>query len=157
MIGTQAAFEDAYEAVVLAAGRRDRLDEKITTMATGSEFTPVVQRLACLRGISTLTAFALAFEIGDWDRFAGSSIGAYVGPGPVRALLRRVPPRRDRQDRQQPRPSAAGRGGVAPPQAVPSHRGAAAAPHRPDPRASLEDAADAVMADPTSAGRKPLS
>jgi len=79
MIGTQAAFEDAYEAVVLAAGRRDRLDEKITTMATGGEFTPVVQRLACLRGISTLTAFALAVEIGDWDRFTGSSIGAYVG------------------------------------------------------------------------------
>jgi transposase len=39
----------------------------------------VVHRLACLRGISTLTAFALAVEIGDWDRFSGGSIGAYLG------------------------------------------------------------------------------
>ena len=77
--GTQAAFEDAYEAVVLAAGRRDRLDERITALATDSEFTPVVHRLACLRGISTLTGFALAVEIGDWGRFTGSSIGAYLG------------------------------------------------------------------------------
>ena len=77
--GTQAAFEDAYEAVVLAAGRRDRLDQRITALATDSEFTPVVHRLACLRGISTLTGFALAVEIGDWGRFTGSSIGAYLG------------------------------------------------------------------------------
>ena len=48
-------------------------------MAADSEFTPVVRRLACLRGISTLTAFALAVEIGDWHRFTGDSIGAYVG------------------------------------------------------------------------------
>ena len=78
-VGTLAAFEDAYEAVALAAGRRDRLDEKITTIATDSEFTPVVRRLGCLRGISTLTAFSLAVEIGDWDRFTGASIGAYLG------------------------------------------------------------------------------
>ena len=64
---------------MLATGRRDRLDEKITTIAIDSEFTPVVRRLACLRGISTLTAFSLAVEIGDWDRFTGASIGAYLG------------------------------------------------------------------------------
>jgi transposase len=78
-VGTQAAFEDAYEAVVLATGRRGRLDEKITAMATASEFTPVVGRLGCLRGISTLTGVALAVEIGEWDRFTGGSIGAYLG------------------------------------------------------------------------------
>ena len=39
----------------------------------------MARRLACLRGISTLTSFALAVEIGDWDRFSGSSIGAYLG------------------------------------------------------------------------------
>jgi transposase len=64
---------------VLAAGRRDRLDDRITALATDSEFTPVVHRLACLRGISTLTGFALAVEIGDWGRFTGASIGAYLG------------------------------------------------------------------------------
>ncbi len=76
---TQAAFDDAYETVLLAKARRDRLDEKITAIAGDSEFTLITRRLACLRGISTLTGFALAVEIGDWDRFTGSSIGAYLG------------------------------------------------------------------------------
>jgi transposase len=76
---TQAAFEDAYETVVLATGRRARLDEKIIVLANDSEFTALTRRLACLRGIATLTGFALAVEIGDWDRFTGSSIGAYLG------------------------------------------------------------------------------
>ena len=43
------------------------------------EFTAMTRRLCCLRGISTLTGFALAVEIGEWDRFTGSSIGAYLG------------------------------------------------------------------------------
>jgi len=34
-----------------------------------SEFTPTVRRLGCLRGISTLTGFALVVEIGDWTQF----------------------------------------------------------------------------------------
>src|SRR5829696_8538724 len=76
---TQAAFDDAYETVVLATARRARLDEKITTLAVDSEFTPLARRLACLRGIATLTGFALAVEIGDWQRFTGASIGAYLG------------------------------------------------------------------------------
>ena len=79
LAGTQAAFDDAYQTVVLATARRDRLDIAITAMATDSQFTPVVNRLSCLRGISTLTAFSLAVEIGDWERFTGASIGAYLG------------------------------------------------------------------------------
>ena len=79
LAGTQAAFQDAYETVVLAAGRRDRLDTAILEMAADGQFTPVVRRLSCLRGISTLTAFSLAVEIGDWDRFTGAGIGAYLG------------------------------------------------------------------------------
>ena len=79
LAATQAAFDDAYETVALATARRARLDEKITALATDCEFTPVMRRLACLRGISTLTGFALAVEIGDWDRFTGSSIAAYLG------------------------------------------------------------------------------
>ena len=78
-MGTQAAFDDAYETVVLATARRARLDEKITTLAGDSEFTALTRRLACLRGISTLSGFALAVEIGDWGRFSGASIGAYLG------------------------------------------------------------------------------
>jgi transposase len=79
LAGTQAAFQDAYETAVLAAGRRDRLDAAILQMAADGQFTPVVRRLSCLRGVSTLTAFSLAVEIGDWDRFTGASIGAYLG------------------------------------------------------------------------------
>jgi hypothetical protein len=48
-------------------------------MAADGRFTPVVRRLSCLRGISTLTAFSLAVEIGDWDRFTGAGIAAYLG------------------------------------------------------------------------------
>jgi len=76
---TQAAFDDAYETVHMATARRDRLDEKITALAADSEFTAVTRRLSCLRGISTLNGSALAVEIGDWDRFTGASIGAYLG------------------------------------------------------------------------------
>lgn len=33
----------------------------------------------CFRGIDITTAFGLAVEIGDWTRFTGASIGAYLG------------------------------------------------------------------------------
>jgi transposase len=73
------AFESDYEAVQVVTARRDRLDAAIAAMADGTEFSPMVRRLACLRGVSTLTAFALAVEIGDWTRFTGNTIGAFVG------------------------------------------------------------------------------
>src|SRR5215471_11717060 len=63
--------------------RRGRLDEAIAMMAADSEFTAVVDRLGCVRGISTLTAFGLAVEIGDWHRLTGRSIGAYLGLVPT--------------------------------------------------------------------------
>jgi transposase len=52
-------------------------------MAATSSYTPVVTRLSCLRGVSTLTAFGLAVEIGDWHRLTGRSIGAYLGLVPT--------------------------------------------------------------------------
>ena len=73
------AFDADHDAVLMTTARRDRLDEAITAMASDSEFAPMVHRLSCLRGISTLTAFALAVEIGQWDRFTGATIGAYLG------------------------------------------------------------------------------
>ncbi len=75
----QAAFDSAYEAVVLAEGRRARLDQAIAAMAAHSAWSQTAARLGCLRGIDILTAFALAVEIGDWERFTGASIGAYLG------------------------------------------------------------------------------
>jgi transposase len=73
------AFDSDYDAVLTVLARRDRLDAAILAMAAESEFTPVVHRLGCLRGISTLTGFALAVEVGDWSRFSGNTIGSYVG------------------------------------------------------------------------------
>jgi transposase len=75
----QLSYEAAYDAMTACLDRRDRLDAAITTMAADSEFTPVVHRLGCIRGVATLTAFGLAVEIGDWHRLTGRTIGAYVG------------------------------------------------------------------------------
>jgi transposase len=72
-------FESDYDAVLGVQARRDRLDTAITQLAAASDFTPLVRRLGCLRGIGTLTGFALAVEIGDWHRFTGNTIGAFVG------------------------------------------------------------------------------
>ena len=75
----QLAFDSAWETVKLTTDRRDRLDRAIVEMAADSEYTAITRRLCCLRGISTLTGFGLAVEIGDWSRFDGNSIGAFVG------------------------------------------------------------------------------
>jgi transposase len=72
----QLAHDLALEAVTQTLARRDRLDKAITKIAYDGQYTPVVRALECLRGISTLTAFGLAVEIGDWNRFTGRTIGA---------------------------------------------------------------------------------
>jgi transposase len=76
---TQYTFDSDYDTVLATTARRDRLDAHIAAIAADSEFTAIVRRLGCLRGISTLTGFALAVEIGDWTRFTGESIGSFVG------------------------------------------------------------------------------
>ena len=76
---TRTTFDFAYETVLATKTRRERLDDEIEQMAADSEFTAIVRRLGCLRGVSTLTGFALAVEIGDWHRFTGASIGSFVG------------------------------------------------------------------------------
>jgi transposase len=77
--GLQLAYDSAFDAMMACVDRRDRLDRAIAEMAADSAFTSVVTRLGCLRGVSTLTAFGLAVEIGDWHRLTGRSIGAYLG------------------------------------------------------------------------------
>lgn len=75
----QWAFEESLDQVLSMLARRERLDARIEQLAVDSTWTPVVRRLGCLRGISTLTGFALAVEIGDWSRFNGNTIGSYLG------------------------------------------------------------------------------
>lgn len=78
-----AALVDYYEAALQARLRRDRLDAAITELAQQPELAPVVNRLMCLRGVSTLTAVGLTVEIGDWHRLSGANIGAYLGLTPT--------------------------------------------------------------------------
>ncbi len=77
--GLRTAFEEALAAVESVRGRRDALDAAIREEAAGELWADVVSRLCCLRGVSVLTAFGLACEIGDWQRFDGRTIGAYLG------------------------------------------------------------------------------
>src|SRR5215203_2930232 len=75
----KAAFDHSFDAVLAATPARSRLDEQILDVAVSARFADPVNRLGCLRGISALTGLALTVQIGDWSRFTGSSIGAYVG------------------------------------------------------------------------------
>lgn len=81
--GLQLAYDTAFDTILATMDRRNRLDTAITQMAANGPYTPVVTRLGCLRGVSTLTAFGLAVEIGDWQRLSGRSIGAYLGLVPT--------------------------------------------------------------------------
>ena len=56
-----------------------RLDADIVALAQDCEATAVIHALMRFRGISVTTAFGLAVEIGDFTRFTGATIGAYLG------------------------------------------------------------------------------
>lgn len=79
LAGARATYDTCYEQVLFTTDRRDRLDAQIADLAPGSEYAPIMRRLCCLRGISLLTGFGLAVEIGDWSRFTGATIAAYLG------------------------------------------------------------------------------
>ena len=104
---TQSTFEGYYDTTLVTTTRRDRLDAQIHAVAADSEYTAVARRLGCLRGVATLTGFALAVEIGDWHRFTGNSIGSFVGLVPSEHSSGSSGLGAHHQDRQQPRPSTA--------------------------------------------------
>lgn len=76
------AFDECYGAVAQAKMRRDALDQAIVELAALAPFAPIVGRLCCLRGVSTLTALALTVELGDWTRFRPQSLGPFLGLTP---------------------------------------------------------------------------
>jgi transposase len=75
-------FDECYGRVLDAKTRRDALDEAIAELAACQPYVDVVGRLVCLRGVSTLTAFALTVELGDWSRFRPASLGPFLGLTP---------------------------------------------------------------------------
>jgi len=81
--GLQLAYDTAYDTVLATWTGGTAWIGRSPRMAAAGPYTPVVHRLACLRGVSTLTAFGLAVEIGDWDRLSGRRIGAYLGLVPT--------------------------------------------------------------------------
>jgi transposase len=79
-VSAQVVYDDALGQVIQTRSRLAGLDKRIEQAAHGSSFAPVVRALECLRGVSTLTGFALAVEVGDWDRFATArGLTAFVG------------------------------------------------------------------------------
>ena len=88
-------FDECYGRVVDAKTRRDALDTAIAELAASEPYVDVVERLVCLRGVSTLTAFALTVELGDWRRFRPESLGPFLGLTPSESSSgerRRRPP-----------------------------------------------------------------
>jgi transposase len=75
-------FDECYGRMLDAKSRRDALDQAITELAATPPFVKIVDRLVCLRGVSTLTAFALTVELGDWGRFRPESLGPFLGLTP---------------------------------------------------------------------------
>src|SRR3989442_2796295 len=75
-------FDECYGRMVDAKTRRDALDEAIAELAASEPYVDVVERLVCLRGVSTLTAFALTVELGDWGRVRPESLGPFLGLTP---------------------------------------------------------------------------
>jgi transposase len=78
----QLALEESYAAALQAKARRDLLDQAIAELAVEPPFADTVARLCCLRGVGTLTAFALTVELGDWSRFQPQSLGPFLGLTP---------------------------------------------------------------------------
>jgi transposase len=75
-------FDECYGRMLDAKSRRDALDKAITELAAAPPYVDIVERLVCLRGVSTLTAFALTVELGDWHRFRPQSLGPFLGLTP---------------------------------------------------------------------------
>ena len=75
-------FDECYSRCSTRRAGRDALDTAITELAATPPYVDVVERLVCLRGVSTLTAFALTVELGDWHRFRPASLGPFLGLTP---------------------------------------------------------------------------
>jgi transposase len=78
--GERLTFEHYVHQVEHLAARRADLDREIERFARTEPYAGPVAKLACLRGVSTLSAMALVAEIGDFRRFdTPRQLMAFVG------------------------------------------------------------------------------
>jgi transposase len=76
----QQAFDTYVHALDLVDRRIEALERAIAETAAQGPWRGLVARLRCMRGIDTLTALALAVEIGDFHRFGtAEQFMAFVG------------------------------------------------------------------------------
>ena len=76
----QLAFDTYLHALDLVDARIGALEQAIRETAEQEPWRELVARLRCLRGVDTLTALALATEIGDFGRFnTAGEFMAFVG------------------------------------------------------------------------------
>lgn len=76
----QTALDGYLEAVRFHLLSRQRIDAAIAGRSKAPDLAPVVSALSCLRGISTVSAFAIAVEAGDFSRFPNArSFMSYLG------------------------------------------------------------------------------
>jgi transposase len=76
----QQTFHTYLHTVDLVDARIDALERAIRETAEQGPWSQLIARLRCLRGIDTLSALALAAEIGDFDRFrTAEEFMAFVG------------------------------------------------------------------------------
>jgi transposase len=74
------AYLDALAAIDGLVARRSALEQHLSHVAQDPELWPTVARLRCFRGVDTLTALALACEVGDFARFRNPSyLAAWLG------------------------------------------------------------------------------
>lgn len=80
----QQTFDTYVHTVDLVDARIEQLERAIREAAEQGPWAQLVARLRCLRGVDTLTALALAAEIGDFDRFnSAEEFMAFVGLVPT--------------------------------------------------------------------------
>jgi len=72
-------FDECYGRML---GARPEGTHSTRRSPSSPPYVDVVERLVCLRGVSTLTAFALTVELGDWNRFRPESLGPFLGLTP---------------------------------------------------------------------------
>jgi transposase len=77
---SETVLADYLTAVCALEQRRSALDSKIEELWSESPWAQTITRLRCMRGISTITAFGLCTEIGDFHRFEHPrTLTSYLG------------------------------------------------------------------------------